>query len=512
MGTEPDILETTADLETPLKANIHEKPDIQPGESNVPENRVSTLRPKVNAWSILLVHLGVCVAIALSIALAVHGYEALDDKSATHASYVGGKLILRVGDVTMLISAALVVVKLSRKRGRNYARKTGQMDDAMEATAMVPPTRRRTDKPPPMGHLSRALDHHSPNLHRAHPYRGCQLASKPVPATDVTVSVAAVDSRADFGGWKWYNYPFTTFGLDRKPYLRTAAGYASMVWSDPSNLSPNGTSLTGNGCRHVVPGNDALGQNATLLKAVVPCIQIHSIDWYKADDDDVGLAEWVYVADSSSLSLVDDSPSTYYRDGVTVVFDTAVGWNDSQAWYSKPTPTVFSKTQTVGMMVERVAKQTRVVEDQTPLEEVVFAENPRVQEAVRLLPDLTTMIAAMNSTLLPTFDNIDGYVELLMRQAYLAAWYMYHDSFDEDQKGDVYLAIPSVSRQLADVSFARDFAWLAMCALMSVSGALLLVAVLRGDDLKPPEEDLGDARVERRQEGFGGFTSGLWPG
>lgn len=390
--------------------------------------------------------------------------------------------------------------------------------------------------------------------------------SKPVPATDVTVSVPAVDSRADFGGWKWYNYPFETFGLDRKPYLRTAAGYASMVWSDPSNLSPNGTSLTGNGCRHVVPGNDALGQNATLLKAVVPCMQIHSIDWYKADDD-VGRAEWVYVADSSSLSLVDDPPSTYYRDGVTVVFDTAVGWNDSQAWYSKPTPTVFSKTQTVGMMVKRVAKQTpacsaldptifgsvdhlgryflewgdatnkncyfigtvnftagvtvsaqsnyissRVVEDQTPLDEVVFAENPWVQEAVWLLPDLMTMIAVMNSTLLPTFDNIDGYVELLMRQAYLAAWDMYHDSFDEDQKGDVYSAIPSVSRQLADVSFARVFAWLAMCALMSVSGALLLVAVLRGDDLKPPEEDLGDARAKRRQEGFGGFTSGLWSG
>lgn len=112
MGTEQDILETTADPETPLKASICEKHDIQRGGSNVSENWASTLRPKVNAWSILLVHLGVCVAIALSIALAVHGYEALDDKSATHASYAGGKLILRVGDVTTLISAALVVVKL----------------------------------------------------------------------------------------------------------------------------------------------------------------------------------------------------------------------------------------------------------------------------------------------------------------------------------------------------------------------------------------------------------------
>ncbi|KAH8659536.1 hypothetical protein BGZ61DRAFT_540108 [Ilyonectria robusta] len=83
---------------------------------------------------------------------------------------------------------------------------------------------------------------------------------------------------------------------------------------------------------------------------LVPCIQIHSIDWYKADDD-VGRTEWVYVADSSSLSLV---------------------------------------------------------EAQTPLDEIVFAENPWVQEAAWLLPDLITMISVMNSTLLLTFDNIDG--------------------------------------------------------------------------------------------------------
>ena len=68
--------------------------------------------PKTNAWSILLIHTIICVAIALGIALAVNGYKALDDQSANHAEYVDGKLILRVGDVTTLISAALVIVKL----------------------------------------------------------------------------------------------------------------------------------------------------------------------------------------------------------------------------------------------------------------------------------------------------------------------------------------------------------------------------------------------------------------
>jgi hypothetical protein len=34
------------------------------------------------------------------------------------------------------------------------------------------------------------------------------------------------------------------------------------------------------------------------------------------------------------------------------------------------------------------------------------------------------MIAVMNSSLLPTWDNIDGYAETLIRQSYLAAWDM----------------------------------------------------------------------------------------
>src|SRR5438128_58832 len=57
--------------------------------------------------------------------------------------------------------------------------------------------------------------------------------STPVFLTNAAVSLAAVDNRANYGGWNWYNYPFEgAFGLTRKPYLPylcTAAGYASMV-------------------------------------------------------------------------------------------------------------------------------------------------------------------------------------------------------------------------------------------------------------------------------------------
>ncbi|KAJ3531940.1 hypothetical protein NM208_g8653 [Fusarium decemcellulare] len=591
MASKEDIQEATAGPRTPLKADIAESTNAQPQEEDAAKTRRSRFSPKAHAWGILLMHLGACVAIALSITLAVHGYEALDDASATHASYEGGKLILRVGDVTTIISAALVVVRLlvgswttlavwacghfmlsnaSSPSGPDNKAATIQTKEVrwmmrwklppwLRAPFSLPASRRQWA-------ISLALVMVTVQTFISPVLTGAvNWTSTPVSAPDVIVPVAAVDHRADFGNWKWFNYPYKT-AIARKPYLRTAAGYASMVWSDLSSLSPNGSSLTGNGCRHVVSGQDSLGRNATLLNAVIPCIQIHSIDWYKAGDE-VSRAEWVYVADSSSLSLMDDPPSNYYNDGVTVVFDTVVGWNKSQDWDHKPDPIVFSKKQTIGMMVKRVAKQTpacsaldptifgsvdhlgryllewgdatnkncyfigtvnftagvtvstqskyisdRVVEDQTPLGEVVFAEDPWVQEAVWLLPDLMTMIAVMNSTLLPTFDNIDGYVELLMRQAYLAAWDTYHDAFDGDQKDEVYSAIPSVSRQLADVSLARVFSWLAICAFMTLSGALLLVAVLGSDDLKPPLETLQDARAARREEevtGFGDITWGL---
>ncbi|OAP58632.1 hypothetical protein AYL99_07722 [Fonsecaea erecta] len=583
---------------SPVSMGIPEKTPLQPSiDDNKPTsqqtvntngvsdpNSKSRLPPKVKAWTILLSHLAVCTALALSIALAINGYEALDDDSASHATYVDGKLILRVADVTTIISAVLVVVKLLvgawstltvwacghyllSTAAPSPDPKTTTPSKAKEVSWMVrwklPPwlhPRSGMPKNPRQWVISVALLITAVQTFIAPIITGAvNWTSTPVSEPDARVSVAAVDSTADFGGWKWYNYPFNPPGLDRKPYLRTAAGYASLVWGDQTTLSPNGTSLTGNGCRHVVQSHDTVGPNSTLLNATIPCIRIHSLEWYKADYE-VPRAEWVYVADSSDLSIVDDPPSSYYRPGTTVVFDDYVLRNKSQDWYSKPAPTIFSKMQTVGMMVKRVANQdppcsaldptifgsvdhlgryllnwgdstngncyfigrvnftagvtvspqakyvsNRVVEDQTPLDEVVFVENPWAQEAVWLLPDLMTMVAVMNSTLLPTFDNINGYVELLMRQAYLAAWDMYHDSFDEDQIGHVYTAIPSVSRQLAEVSFARVFAWLAMCVLMTIFGALLLVAVLAGDDLTPPEEELEEAQKERHGEETEGF-------
>ncbi|PNP74455.1 hypothetical protein FNYG_12200 [Fusarium nygamai] len=198
-----------------------------------------------------------------------------------------------------------------------------------------------------------------------------------------------------------------------------------------------------------------------------------------------------------------------------------VGRTDAESPCTHLDPTIFGSVDSLGWYIQQWAgncywyglvnftagvttsKQSRylsgrVVEDQTPLDQVVFDANPWVQVSLWLLPDLMAMIAVMNSTLLPTYDNIDGYVQQLLRQSYLAPWDMYHDSFDSGQISLTYKAIPGISRQLAEVSFARVFSWLGVCLLMTGSGFLLLVIVLDRHDIEVPEEILLEVRGERK--------------
>ena len=119
----------------------------------------------------------------------------------------------------------------------------------------------------------------------------------------------------------------------------------------------------------------------------------------------------------------------------------------------------------------------------------------------------------MNSTLLLIYDNIDGYVEALIRQAYLAAWDVYHDSFDSDGIQLSYTALPSTSRQLASVSFARVFGWLGICLLMTFTGAFLLAGVLTSEDLKLPKDKYQELKTEDKGnmwQGSKDFLSGLF--
>jgi hypothetical protein len=120
---------------------------------------------------------------------------------------------------------------------------------------------------------------------------------------------------------------------------------------------------------------------------------------------------------------------------------------------------------------------SRVIEDQTPISRVVFDPSPWVQEVLWLMPDLMTMVAVVNSTLLPTYDNIDGYVEVLIRQSYLAAWNMFHAWFDTD--GPLVKVATQEARIRASVSFARVFSWLGI-SLLSTAGGIIVLGMAAG--------------------------------
>ena len=566
-------------------------------ESLLPQPKSKRPARWFSAWGMLSLHAGVCLAIALAIALAVNGYEALDDQAATHAKYIDGRLILRVSDVTTLVSAALVIVKLFvswwttlavHACANHFFPETlsptpcgdgdVNQDTAQKATTGDIDFMRQWKLPPwlkPPFALPRrpgqwtmtfALVAGAGQVLIAPVLSGAtNWTSVSVTRNTATGSVAAVSPQADFSEWYWYNYPYTgtSYGLGRRPSLRMAAGYASLAWADLLTVFENGTSRTGNGCRHLVTSNDAMGLNSTLLNALLPCINIHSIQWYNASDSP-SRVQTNLVLESYDLSIVNDAPFYYYNPGVAVMYDPNHLWNNSQVTSVKPDAVLYTGQQTLWMLVQRQPWQnppcshldptifgsvdslglynystgdkvnsncyffgrvnftagvtvspqstylsSRVVEDQTPLEDVVFEASPWTQESLWLLPDLMTMISVMNSTLLPTYDNIDGYVEALVRQAYLAAWDMYHDSFDEDERQLTYTALQSVSRQLADVSFARVFGWLGICLLMTLTGIFLLAGVLAREDLELSKDEYQEAKQGGKSDAWEGFKASL---
>jgi hypothetical protein len=252
---------------------------------------------------------------------------------------------------------------------------------------------------------------------------------------------------------------------------------------------------------------------------------------------------------SSPLSIVEDSPYEYFDFGGTgYVFDPNKLWDSDQRGDIPPNATIFSGNLSVALQVTRQPGRacenlaptifgipsnfsqwihnfsdncylvgnisftagvttsrlstylsSRVVEDQTPLNHVVFEPSPWVQESLWLLPDLMTMAATMNSSQLPTWDNIDGYIETLTRQCYLAAWGMYKASFDGESL--VYNAIAQEPRIQATVSFGRVFGWLVICLSMTAGGVYLLQLEFSNNGYTKVSPDGGEESLAEAPKG-----------
>jgi hypothetical protein len=497
------------------------------------------------AWFLLCAHTICCIALSLVLLFVINGYEAIDTSTPR---YSDGKLLLRVSDITTLVSVALVIIKFFVSCWAAFA----VWKCAFVLTYSVKPVidiRRlsfmtRYKLPPWIRHrFELPKGHQSWIMAAALPFIFLQSFISPILSGAVdwnpssvlagkAVQVNFTGPSADFSEWGWY------LGQDvtRKEFLRRAAGFAALAWSSTTTVSTNGTSITGNGCRHVV-NDDGLPAGSTVANATIPCIDIHSISWATspASPNMTSL-----VLDPSPLTIVGDNPYYYFDfGGKGYVFDPNNLWDSRQAANVLPNATLFSRSMYAGLQIARQTggrlpacknlaptifgnassiKQwlfdiddtdancyivgnisftagvttsrvstylsSRVVEDQTPLDQVVFEPSAWVQESLWLLPDLMTMVATTNSSQLPTWDNIDIYFEALVRQCYLAAWAMYKASFDMESL--VYNAIAVEPRIQASVAFGRVLSWLAICLLMTLGGVCLLR--LNGDFIEVSQE------------------------
>jgi hypothetical protein len=552
--------------ETSTTNNTHTNlsQDNPPGASPSPEEPGSEKSHRWLAWAykgwlLLLAHTICSIAISLSIALALNGYNAIDTSTPR---YFDHKLHLRVSDVTTLVSVGLVINRFFTTAWTAVAIWNSTFILTHNTTPKLDPPRlvfMQKYKLPPWARYRFQLPRGSsswiilsillcilPQQFIA-PLISGAINWNPVSVLgSARISVNSSNPAAAANLFEQYtNYADTAVAL-RQQVLAKAQGLASQAWSDSSSLLGNGTSLTGNGCRHVV-NNDGLTTNSTLLDSIVPCIRIHNIDWDTSEisssvrNDSLSY----YVLDL--LSEVNVRLDRHSNVGQLMLFNPNLLWDAS----SYPVSTLVSGPQTLAISIASENTSTTnctgglpidifgnvnyvpqplywslykcfafanvtitagvtksavstyvlstVVEDQTPIDQVIFEPNLWVQEALWLLPDLLSQLSFANSSQIPTWDNLEGYIENIIRQAYLGAWDAFHQTFDE-LNSTTSTAIPAVSRIQASISNARVFAWLGVSLLILVGG-LLLVA-LPFSIPKPDREAMEEIMKDGNDDGI----------
>lgn len=542
------------------KTTPHEAMELPQSEQAHTESSVHKPPPRkaLQSSPLLFGHTAGCIALALVLVFAIDGYNAGDTSTPR---YVNGKLLLHASDITTLVSAGLVIIKFfttswamvaTWRCAYELTHNSGTVLTPQQLSFMV------KYKFPPWGRypFSRPRGHNSwiiavvllfslPQPFIAPLLSGAVNWNPSFVPGGTQVPVNSTDPEATSS--YWYQYVDNSYAVKRTDILRTAAGIASIAWSDSSTLSQNGTSLTGNGCRHLVNDN-GLPVNSSVTNFTVPCIKFNGISWAMSAAEIPDRVSQLATGDAWELSVLNDTLELYTNAGHALLFNANNLWDPSRYGTDLPTASLVSGSQSLGLIIANQYTKdctgldvnnfgdvdalpqykynygsigscyifanvtftagvsisnvstyisSRVVEDQTPIDEVVLQPNRWVQESLWLLPDLMTMVSQMNSSLLPTWDNVDLYVENLIRQSYLAAWDSFHSNWDTDWT--ISLATPQQSRVQASVSHARVYSWLAISLLQTVGGGLLIFLLLLGHP-KSDEPDVDDSVVAAQRK------------
>ncbi|PVH75771.1 hypothetical protein DL98DRAFT_657944 [Cadophora sp. DSE1049] len=232
-------------------------------------------------WLLLCIHTICCIALSLALVFGINGYQAIGTSTPR---YRDGRLLLHVSDITTLVSIGLVIIKFFVSCWAAFAVWTcaNVLKHAIEpdrllfmAKYKLPPwIRHRFELPKGLQSwiIAVALLFISSQSFIAPILSGAVNWNPSTVPAGKGVQVNFTSPSADFGEWYWYMQQDVT----RKEFLRRASGISALAWSSTATLSANGTSLSGNGCRHVV-NDDRLPVNSTVANATIPCINIHSI-------------------------------------------------------------------------------------------------------------------------------------------------------------------------------------------------------------------------------------------
>ena len=486
------------------------------------------LQSKFKGWYLVLLHGVFCIGLSVTIAIAIDGYNAVD---AITPRLNDGRYSLRVADITTLISAALVVIKLVvtaltsiivwrcaevlvffTEAGLSSTQLLFVLKQSGLQWIRDPwfPKEPRSWAIATILFLTLGQAIIAPLLSGSINWVSVSVIGSTIIPVNSTVPTADL--------YYWYQFILPAYDLERELVRNAAAGFTNLAWSESSDLSADGTSLTGNGCRHVTTNSNGITSGSAISNITIPCLHISSIDWaVSADQIPDNIRNTAFGGSKEYLSLVNTSLGAYNVPGQALLFDANHLWDDSQS-DDLPPPSVASGTYSLAIVVAsqyanhsselnasafgpvstfpqylygwqlggwyafanvtltagvvhsaaaNTLSNPRVVEDQTDPAQLTIAPDPWTQNALWLLPDLITVLAGENATQFPTWNLLDAYVTNIVRAAYGGAWDALHAAYDP--RSEIALATLREPRIQAVVSHPRVFAWLALSLLMAAA-------------------------------------------
>ena len=114
-------------------------------------------------------------------------------------------------------------------------------------------------------------------------------------------------------------------------------------------------------------------------------------------------------------------------------------------------------------------------------QDVELLPDPLVSTAVHMIPETLMYLVRMNSTAIPTWQNLDGYAKGILSLAYQCNWNALQLKMLNSTLTYSTLISQSSPVVLAQVSAKRIYAWLGLNLLILLSGAILVVAQMRHD-------------------------------